>query len=241
MSDRTDKMRTEQAIEYLSGDPLLHMDMLESIRRGNAQLLQATAQGVLLYHTACGALMMSTEKETAAGRMIAAAPDAAMFVAHQHFYIPAVQDKFPFTGKLVCRQAVYPGRAPLAETHASADIRPLDERYLSFLMEHYSHADDEEYHRERLRSGAMFGAFRDRTLTGFIGIHSEGSIGMLEVLPEYRHHGIASILESFLVNRLLTEGNVPFAQIVVGNEASLALHRKLHFSISERTLCWLTK
>ena len=47
-------------------------------------------------------------------------------------------------------------------------------------------APGRDYVAERLAAGAMTGAFLDGVLAGFIGIHEEGSIGMLEVLPAYR-------------------------------------------------------
>lgn len=46
----------------------------------------------------------------------------------------------------------------------------------------------------RLRAGVMLGAFlRDRP-AGFIGLHEEGSMGMPEVLPEFRRMGVARAL-----------------------------------------------
>lgn len=233
------QMNTEPAVRYLSKDPLLHVDMLESIRHGHAELRQVSDQGVLLYDKTSGVVMMSAENEAAAGRMTDAAAQGDMVVAHQNFYIPELQEKSPLQKRMTCHQAAYFPKNPLPDVRSSVKICPLDERYLDFIMEHYTHADDEEYLRERLRSGVMFGAFAKGICAGFIGMHGEGSIGMLEVLPEYRRRGVAQALESFQVNRLLARGNVPYAQIVVGNTASLELHRKLHFSISRATICWL--
>lgn len=233
-------MTAEQAVRYLSEDPLLHMDMLEGIRLGEAQLLCVERRGVLLLHKACGAVMMSAADEETARRMLTESPKAGLFVAHQEFYLSRVQSLRPFSQTLLCRQAVYRGREPLAPVSCPAEIRRLDGRFLPFLMEHYTHADDEGYLRERLEQGAMLGAFVKGACAGFIGTHAEGSIGMLEVLPEFRRRGIAAALETSLANTLLREGRVPFAQIVTGNAASFALHKKLGFAFSGGTLCWLS-
>lgn len=229
----------EKAIAYLSKDPLLHVDMLECIRRGSAELLDISDTGVLLCNTACGAVMMSAEKEDTADRMLAALDAAPLFVAHQEFYLPKVRQKFDFQEKRVCRQAVYPGKKRLPNPPGSVTIRRLEERHLPFVVANYSHADDETYLRERILCGALFGAFADGRLTGFIGIHGEGSMGMLEVLPEYRRRGIASALGAFLINRTLEEGRVPFSQIIVDNGPSMSLHRKFGFAFSSGTVCWL--
>lgn len=232
-------MNTETAIQYLSKDPLLHMDMLESICRGNEELLYTCEEGVLLINTACHAVMMSTESKDIANQMLSAITEAPMFVAHQSFYVDDINRKFTFQERMTCHQAVYLSKDPLPLIHTNVVIRQLNEQNLTFIMRHYSHADDEKYQKERLLSGMMYGAFIEGKLAGFIGMHAEGSIGMLEVIPEYQRIGIASELEAFLVNRLLAMGFTPFAQIIVGNTASLKLHRKLHFSISDKTLCWL--
>ena len=55
--------------------------------------------------------------------------------------------------------------------------------------------DDEGYVTERLRAGVMIGAFVDGRLAGFAGIHSEGSMGMLEVFEPFRRQGIGYALE----------------------------------------------
>lgn len=234
-------MKTEPAVRYLSKEPLLHMDMLESIRQGHAELWQVSSQGVLLQDKSSGAVMMSAENEATARRMMDAAAQADMVVAHQDFYIPELVQESPLERKAICHQAAYLQKERLPGVHASVEIRPLDEHHLAFIMEHYTHADDEEYIRERLRSGVLFGAFTKGKCAGFIGMHEEGAIGILEVLPEYRRQGIALALETYQVNRLLARGDVPYAQIVVGNTASLELHRKLQFSISRATLCWLMR
>lgn len=235
-----DDKKKKQAEDYLSRSPLLHMDMLESVRHGTARLIAVSQHGVLLFNTACEAVMMSAQNETEAERMLALLPPCApMFVAHQNFYIGRVKSRFSFQKSITCVQAVYTKKQPLPELPNKVEIRVLGEEFLPFLEEHYSRASDDGSLLDRLRAGVMFGAFLRETPAGFIGLHEEGSMGMLEVLPKFRRMGVAQALETFLVNRLLAEGKVPFAQIVVGNEASLRLHRKLCFSVSQNTLCWL--
>lgn len=67
----------------------------------------------------------------------------------------------------------------------------------------------------------------------------EGSIGILEVLDEYRGRGFGSALEKFMVNRILEKGQTPFAQISVDNQVSMDLQRKLGFEISTERVYWL--
>lgn len=230
----------KQAIAYLEKSPLLHMDMLEAIRRGRAKLMNVSEYGVLLLDRDSGVCMMSAADEKTAHRMLSGAGSVWAFVAHQDFSIAAAQKKFSYSKKMICRQSVYQKGEPLLFPCASVEIRRLDESFLPFVFAHYSRAEDEAYLRDRLNSDSIFGAFWKGIPVGFIGMHAEGSIGMLEVLPEYRRRGIAASLVAHLANRILKKGWVPFGQIIEGNTASLLLNRKLGFTISEETVCWLT-
>jgi ribosomal protein S18 acetylase RimI-like enzyme len=233
------KMITDQATEFLSQDILLNIDMLESIKRGNARIIQATEKGVLLFNTAGKTYMISTENEKTANYMIESVEQAEMFVAHQDFYISGIQNKFSFKETLSCYNAVYLRKEFLDEPENSISIKQLDVTYLHFIMKHYSRINDKEYLLERLNSGVMYGAFIENNLTGFIGMHAEGSAGMLEVLPEYRRQGVALSLETYITNQTLSKKFTPFGQIAAGNRASLELQKKLNFSVSAKTLCWL--
>ena len=86
----------------------------------------------------------------------------------------------------------------------------------------------------------MIGAFFGEALAGFVGQHEEGSMGLLEVLPEYRGRGIGKALLAAAVNWQLERGQVPYSQIVDGNEISYRLHRSMGFSITPQvSVYWL--
>ena len=63
----------------------------------------------------------------------------------------------------------------------------------------------------------MYGMFIDGKPAGFIGMHAEGSLGLLEILPEYRRCRLAFALESYAINRMLEKGWTPYGQIILGN------------------------
>lgn len=105
----------------------------------------------------------------------------------------------------------------------------------------YSYDIGVEYLRGRVAAGEMFGAFSQGQMAGFIGVHEEGSMGMLEVLPSFRRQGVGSLLLSQLCAYQLSRGMIPFTQFVVGNIASAKLHKRLGFDISEDSVYWLEK
>lgn len=234
--NRTETRR--DAVRYLSRSPVLHTDMLENILHGSADILQADEHGVL--QKVDTLFMMSADTEAAAQellRRLGKAPES--LEVHRDICRDAARKALGMSVFIGCRQAVWRKDSPLPLSPAAARIQPLDKSYLSFVQAHYSLMDDPEYIGLRLGSGDFLGAFVGGSLAGFIGTHDEGSMGMLEVLPEYRRRGIAAQLETELANRLLARGRVPFAQIEARNAASLALHRKLGFDLSEEKVYWL--
>ena len=79
----------------------------------------------------------------------------------------------------------------------------------------------------RLAAGTIDGGYLDGELVGFIGMHAEGSMGMLEVFPGWRRRGVALALEAAKIASGLAAGHVPWAQVFPENRASIALQHRL--------------
>ena len=135
-----------------------------------------------------------------------------------------------------CVQACYTRREPLPVRHR--DIRALGEEWLGELQKRYSLAG-ERYLRERLAKGEIFGAFLEGRLAGFIGLHEEGSMGMLWVDEDCRRQGIGASLEAWLINRLLERGETPYGQIEAGNLGSIRLQERLGLYLAEGYVWWV--
>ena len=227
------------ALRFLMRSPLFHADMLSAMSLGIAEILSAGEDGVLLNFGS--GYMMSALNSAAAEAMLGMIPATELLDAHQKFYVGKACKEYGLDNVIECRQASYTKKEPLPEVPSPAEIRPVGEAFLPFVMRNYTHADSngEDYLRGRLGSGDFFGAFVGGKPAGFIGMHEEGSIGLLEVLPEYRRRGIAAALAVFQANRILAQGRVPFSQIEPGNAASFALHRRLGFEISQESVFWL--
>lgn len=248
--------RTKQlALEYLNRAPLCHMDMLEPIRRGQAEIRYAGPDGVFLFEPRSRTYMLSAGSREAARRLTEGVTvGTELFVAHHEEDARMLCEKFGYGEIHGTMQAVYTRPAPPAVREA-AEIRVLGPEWLPTVQQHYQTVSDGEYLEERLREGSMYGAFWGAEydafcgskpfcggeLAGFIGMHPEGSIGLLTVLPAFRRRGIAAQLEADAVRRGLAQGQTPFSQIFFGNEASFALHEKLGFELSEEPLYWLWK
>lgn len=232
--------QVEQALHFLESDPLLHIDMLECIRRGNAEWIYAGDHGALLCDRPSGTYMISADTEAVARECLEKLDRIELLVCHQELYKDMVSSVYGLTMSERCYQAAYLGKKALPEPDADWKIRPLDESYLAFVREHYQMVPEEGYIHDRLTSGMMYGIFVDDVPAGFVGMHAEGSLGMLEILPEYRRKGLAYALEAYAINRMLERGWTPYGQVIDGNLASMGLQKKLGLSISDKTCYWVS-
>ena len=148
-----------------------------------------------------------------------------------------LEKEFGKTGFCKCSQAVCTRKEAFPVRYKN--IRQLDITYLDYIMENYS--SSEEHMKERLNAGVMYGAFEEDRIIGFIGMHNEGSMGMLFVEEEYRHKGIGASLESYLINLQISNGFTPYCHIIEGNEKSLALQEKLGLYLADTPLWWIWK
>lgn len=150
-----------------------------------------------------------------------------LFVAN---YNESEWEGFEFEWRSVCHQFVYPTKA-LEE----CDINGV--HFSRLLEKDYSLAHDTytfgaaislEDFSEHVKNGFSVAAYdQNEELCGFIGTHSDGSMGMLEVLPKYRRQHIGEELERRLINEIIKSGKTPFCHVVFGNEKSFNLQLKL--------------
>ena len=228
--------------DYLARERLANIDMIELILLPETQALRFDEEGLLLYRD--GLYLLACEPGKGCSflplltRGLTEGAERLIVLRGEETIEPLVRD-YGFQVVMDCVHAVYPAKEPLRYTlPENAEIRPLDPCHAGFVHEHYHMVDDIAYIRERIRAG-MYGAFVGGYLAGFVGTHDEGSIGMLEVLPEFRRLGLAYALEAHLINRLLESGHTPYCQVSIKNEPSIALQRKLGMEFSSAVIHWL--
>ena len=229
----------EQARAWLERDSVLHANMLEVLRRGSADALIAEERGVLLHDTGCGAWMLAAEPDAAEDFLDRIPAGCDLFVGHDMAYFDLARARFGLPYREICWSAAYLGQDPLSIPAFGGALRLLDRSWAPWLTAHYSHDFGGAAYMERAADRGIIGAFVEGQPAGFVGFHDEGSIGMLEVLPSYRRRGLGEILQRAAINLALERGQIPFGQVIDGNEASLSLQRKLGMAVSETTLFWL--
>ena len=169
-------------------------------------------------------------------------------VLHQREMVPFMEKYFHLETDMECIQGAYTRREKLPVRglygpdgcgENGFSIRTLTDEFIPFVAEHYSEIGSPEYVAERIRHGAVYGAFYDEKIVGFIADHEEGSIGMLYVLPEYRKRHVAMALETYCMNLAIERGEIPYGQIVLGNEPSIGLQEKMGICFAKGTVVWM--
>lgn len=167
---------------------------------------------------------------------------------HQREMVPFMEKYFHLKMDMECIQGAYTRKeklpvrglyGPDGRGENGFSIRVLSEEFIPFVTEHYSEIGTEEYVTDRIRHGAVYGAFYDEKIVGFIADHEEGSIGMLYVLSEYRKRHVAMALETYCMNLAIERGEIPYGQVVLGNEASIRLQEKMGICFAKGTIVWM--
>lgn len=233
--------RLIKCVDWLWKDKLLHMDMIEVIRRGQAELFYSGKDGVLLRDKKSQVCFLTAVSEEAGRKILTEYMPKQIkpefFVVHQEYLCPLLEEVYGMQSGCACYQAVYTRNVTL-RADKSVEIRPLlDDRMEEFLNSCES-LGERAYLEERFKSGTVCGAFIKGEIAGFIGIHAQGSMGLLFVKEAFRRRGIASALETEMINRMLALGWLPYAQISIENSESLALQKKLGLRISDKRLYW---
>lgn len=228
----------EKALELMERDPVLYMDMLGPFHRGMTEIVAQSEEGLLLYNAPGRAYMLAADTRAEAEALCAGVESMSIATAHSREAGEFLRDRYSLPDLQPCIQAAYLVSTPLPLDPA-LEIRQLDQSYFSVILENYHTFTDAAYVRRRIDAGVMHGAFREGEMLGFIGMHDEGSVGMLEVLPPHRRQGAAAALMAFMTNWCLVRGWVPFSQIFAGNEASLSLHRRVGWTLSQKPMYWV--
>lgn len=228
-----------RARAWLAQSLVDYADLLDQLDHGAAWLAYEGPEGVAL--RSGDLAVLACAQEAGAEGLLAQAGDAALVCVHGTALAAAARRQSCWQPQPeCCTQWVY-RRATPPPVPQGLDLRRLTPRFAPAVAAAYSHYPDEGYLRECIAAGTMLGAFVDGKLAGFIGLHAEGSMGILEILPPYRRRGLGAALEAANIAAQLARGRTPYAHVVDGNAASTALQEKLGLERAQQPVLWWTR
>lgn len=231
-----DEMKN-RSLKYLNEDIIRNIDLIDPISRDAADILYAGDDGVLIYERRSHSYMLACENESA-NKLCAIIPESAHLMSCHCDRAVEIMKIRGLDIFMKCYEAVYlPREAPKLTGKFSINLLGLED--LNFVRKYYHTVDDEKYIKGVIEAGDLFGAYYRGKLIGFAGFHDEGSVGLLEIVPEFRRMGAATELEAFVTAEAIRRGKYPYCQVEEANEKSFALQKKLGYTICEKPMYWL--
>ncbi len=244
----------QRLIKQLSKDKRNNIHIIESLDSGKGEILYAKGEGVLVCDRENETAYCLAKDVQTAEKLAQILPTEVNALVVSAEFVKEVFEARGFKASPACEQYLYTQKVTLPVKYK--DIRPLTMEHLDYTAEHYvsgmnGHTENafessedswgREYIAARIRAGAMYGAFDGDKQIGFIGVHSEGSNGMLYVDENYRGRGLAVSLEAYAINRQLEKGRTPYGHVYVGNAPSAKLQEKLGLYKASGLLWWMEK
>lgn len=218
-------------------DPALYADMDAYLRSGEWQVEYDSPTALWLRWNRGWLHAIAAFDRDEARRLLSAIPKRDAVVLRGFDGLNETAAACGFLGCNPCKQVVYEKTAPIPVCTA-LEIRRPDERDYEKVAQSY-HMGTEEELRNDFQGPDFLGGYIDGEMAGYIGVHSDGSMGMLYVFPPFRRKGYGEALYATLINRRLNKEHPPFAQILADNQSSLKLQQKLGFRMSEGLVYWM--
>ena len=183
----------------LTKEPCLYADMLQCRNAGGLVLYET--ETALLLQGRISKILYSAAADNQAGKEIVEhlPKQFGILVAHDTYTDPWLKSMRKLESDLECVHCVYVEDVPPAVALPEGFvINRLDASHTQKIIALYRHSMEslanEQYIGKCLQDG-MYGAFYKGELCGFIGVHEQESIGILEVHPKWRRKGLAVALE----------------------------------------------
>ncbi|MBQ3234873.1 MAG: GNAT family N-acetyltransferase [Clostridia bacterium] len=140
-------------------------------------------------------------------------------------------------GAIECKQYLY-GDQQVESGEVEIKKLSATNENVKLVKENYSLNYTDEQIVNVLSGRFLLGGFIGGEICGFVGMHDELSVGLLQVLPKFKRRGIGSILLKTCVNYCIDNNFVPFCHVRSENFASIELHKKLNCKVYENNVFW---
>lgn len=215
-------------------------DITEPLKKGTGRILYLEEDGILLE---LGSLLIAKLFDrTGIGSYLKNVniKKYELFEVHDGWFSNYLETEYRIKVLQHCYQACY-----FKDVHNPVNIPPflriekISMKDIGFILDNY-HLGDKQYVQERINAGVFIKLTENGTTIGFIGEHSEGTLGFLTVIEKYRNKGYGSLLLNAKIQEKQKNGELAYSHIITSNEKSVNLHKKLGFTILDETITWLS-
>ena len=219
--------------------PLERLTYSEQYSKGLAFIIRATDDAALMYAEYMNLHLLMANSDEAALSVLKGTNDIELIISDLPSFDNKLKDMYSLKLALPCYTVAYLKKEPILVAD-DVHISPININQLYIIDEHYSLMSTEGI-KNAILSGRLYGGYMNGEWVGFIGLHKEGTMGMLHIFEKFRRRGMGYTLQALLINRLLELGEIPYGHVVKNNQASLMLQKRIGMEKSKGTISWLSK
>ena len=232
---------THSAVSCLKRDHIRNMNAIYFLQDYGAQSLELIDNSVLLRGESDRpwVYISSTDPEELERLRARLTSDDRSFAAIEEWMVPIITQHKEVKWDLSMMRLIL-RRDPLPFSgRGDVEVLPLIEDDARFIYDNspYKEFTSPGYIRERIRKGPNGGIYKEGKLVAWAMTHDDGSIGITNVLQDYRRKGYAHALTVFLINRVREHGRIPYLHIEETNSDAMHVVTSLGFQW-DRQLHW---
>lgn len=232
------KNENYKVMKFLERDRIANITLIESIKHNHSETIYQDSECVLIYDIPSETMLLSSKSMSSVVKALKVLKEPADFLVIQKEYWKYVAKTFELEKSAEYYQAVYDSKK-IHLVNDGEHYQLLKEDDM-FLAEKYYQTQNKQYLYARILNSSLWMCSVENKIVGFVGKHDDGSIGMLQVLPECRGIGYGKKLLRFITKVYLEREETPYSQISCSNEGSMYLHKNIGYSLSADTVIWLT-
>ena len=224
-------------IRQIFGGDEDHFALANFVLSNGGEILYAEEDGLLAYF--CGIHLIFGTSGKGLEKALSLVDKAECFVCSSSAEGDAVNEKFGFKMKKPCYQILYrkPFGVQIPQDTIVKELPPTDEN-IDLVTATYTLGFPRADIKRLMTNYAFYATYTGGELSGYIGRHDEGSIGLLEVFPKFRRMGLGAFLVDYSVLKLTQKGEIAYCNIETTNEKSLKMHLKMNFIPSANLVYW---
>lgn len=229
-----------EAIRLLSQEFNKNLCLIEVLKHDEkAKIVYANFDGVAVIN-GDGILLVSVNGDSARSQVLSVVKDVKVACSTDEETAKLIRDKFKIEPLKQCYQAFWNKSEKIAENPLITIDKTVATDYnIKAVLENYRLPMTKAEVETAIIDRGMFFAYVNGALAGFIGFHSELSMGMLEVFSEFRRLGIGTELLIRDINYAIDQNRLPFCHIVYGNDKSRNMCLKLGLTFYDGFVWWV--
>lgn len=229
-----------EAISLLSRDFNKNLCLIEVLKHDErAKIIYGEEDGVALFNCD-NILLVSLFSESAREKVLNLATDVKVAMCTDETTAKLIQNKCRIDSFKSCYQAFWNNSQKIPENpQIMIDKMSATDYNIRVVSENYRLPMSVSEVKTAISDRTMFACYVDGVMAGFIGFHSELSMGMLEVFEPFKRKGIGTALLSKDINYCLQNSRLPFCHIVSTNDKSKNMCRKLGMTFYNGFVWWV--